>query len=69
VACNHYYTTFAEFRKTVQNVLNNITAYRDELSLLMTERFQLFTRPKDKPVSDHYTCFFLFLAPLLSTTY
>jgi hypothetical protein len=34
-----------EFRKAVQNVLNNIAAYRDELSSLMTERFQLFTTP------------------------
>jgi hypothetical protein len=45
VARNRYYTTFAEFRKAVQNVLNNIAAYRDELSSLMTERFQLFTTP------------------------
>jgi transposase len=43
VARNRYYTTFAEFRKAVQNVLNNIAAYRDELASLMTERFQLFT--------------------------
>ena len=43
VARNRYNTTFAEFRKAGQNVLNNITAYRDELSSLMTERFQLFT--------------------------
>jgi transposase len=43
VARNRYYTTFAEFRIAVQNVLNNITAYRDELCSLMTERFQLFT--------------------------
>ena len=45
VARNRYYTTFAEFRAAVQNVLNNIAAYRDELSKLMTERFQLFTTP------------------------
>jgi transposase len=45
VARNRYYTTFAEFRKTVQNILNNITAYRDELSSLMTECIQLFTTP------------------------
>ncbi len=45
VARNRYYTTFAEFRKAVQNVLNNIAAYRDELSSLMTERFLLFTMP------------------------
>jgi transposase len=45
VARNRYYTTFAEFRKAVQNVLNNIAAYRDDLSSLMTERFQLFTTP------------------------
>ena len=43
VARNRYYTTFAEFRSAVQNVLNDIAAYRDELSSLMTERFQLFT--------------------------
>jgi transposase len=45
VARNRYYTTFVEFRGAVQKVLNNITAYRDELSSLMTERFQLFTTP------------------------
>ena len=45
VARNRYYTTFAEFRTAVQNVLNNIPAYHDELSSLMTERFQLFTTP------------------------
>jgi transposase len=45
VARNRYYTTFAEFRKAVQNVLNNVAAYRDELASLMTERFQLFTAP------------------------
>jgi len=45
VARNHYYTTFIEFRTAVQNVLNNIAAYREELSSLMTERFQLFTAP------------------------
>lgn len=43
VARNRYYTTFAEFRTAVQKVLNNIAAYREELSSLMTERFQLFT--------------------------
>jgi len=43
VARNRYYTTFAEFRTAVQNVLNNIAAYADELASLMTERFQLFT--------------------------
>ena len=45
VARNRYYTTFAEFRMAVQNVLNNIAAYHEELSSLMTERFQLFTTP------------------------
>jgi transposase len=45
VARNRYYTTFAEFRKAVQKVLNNIASYRDELSSLMTEHFQLFTTP------------------------
>jgi transposase len=43
VARNRYYATFAEFRTAVQNVLNNIAAYADELASLMTERFQLFT--------------------------
>jgi transposase len=43
VARNRHYTTFIEFQTAVQNVLNNITAYREELSSLMTERFQLFT--------------------------
>ena len=45
VARNRYYTTLAEFRGAVQKVLNNIAAYHDELSSLMTERFQLFTTP------------------------
>jgi hypothetical protein len=36
-------TTFVEFRRAIQNVSNNIAAYRDELATLMTERFQLFT--------------------------
>jgi len=45
VARNRYYTTFVEFRSAVQNVLNDILAYHDELSSLMTERFQLFTLP------------------------
>lgn len=45
VARNRYYTTFAAFRKAVQNRLNNIATYREELSSLMTERFQLFTTP------------------------
>ena len=43
VARNRYYETFAEFRRAVQKVLNNIAAYRDELASLMTERFQIFT--------------------------
>ena len=45
VARNRYYTTFVEFRSAVQNVLNDIAGYRDELSSLMTEHFQLFTLP------------------------
>ena len=45
MAHNRYDTPFAKFRKAVQNVLNNIVAYREELSSLMTERFQLFTTP------------------------
>jgi transposase len=45
VARNRYYTTFAEFRSEVQKVLKDIPAYREELSSLMTERFQLFTTP------------------------
>jgi transposase len=43
VARNRYYATFAEFRTAVQNILNNIAAYSDELASLLTERFQLFT--------------------------
>jgi transposase len=43
VARNRYYATFVEFRTAIQNVLNNIAAYGDELTSLMTERFQLFT--------------------------
>jgi transposase len=42
---NRYYTTFIKFRKAIQNVLTNIAAYREELSSLMTEHFQLFTTP------------------------
>jgi transposase len=45
VARNRFYATFAEFRTAVQNVLNNIAAYRDDLASLLTERFQLFTTP------------------------
>jgi transposase len=45
VARNHFYATFAEFRMAIQNVLNNIAAYRDDLASLMTEQFQLFTLP------------------------
>ena len=43
MARNRYYATCAEFRTAVQNVLNNIDVYRDDLASLMTERFQLFT--------------------------
>jgi transposase len=43
VARNRFYATFAEFRTAVQNVLNNIAIYRDDLASLLTERFQLFT--------------------------
>ena len=42
MARNRYYATCAEFRTAVQNVLNNIDVYRDDLASLMTERFQLF---------------------------
>jgi transposase len=45
VARNHYYATFVEFRIAVQQILNNIAQYSDELASLMTERFQLFTNP------------------------
>jgi transposase len=45
VARNQYYATFAEFRTAVQQVLNNIAEYRDELASRMTERFQLFPVP------------------------
>jgi hypothetical protein len=45
VARNHYYATFADFRTAVQQVLNNIAEYGDELASLMSERFQLFTTP------------------------
>ncbi len=43
VARNRYHATFAEFRAAVQQVVNNLSAYRTELASLMTERFQLFT--------------------------
>jgi transposase len=45
VARNRYHATFAEFRAAVQKVLNNFSAYREELASLLTERFQLFTTP------------------------
>jgi transposase len=45
VARNRYHATYAEFRAAVQQVLNNLSAYRAELSSLLTERFQLFTTP------------------------
>jgi len=45
VARNRFSATFAEFRTAVQNVLNNIDVYRDDLASLITERFQLFTTP------------------------
>jgi transposase len=45
VARNRFYPTFAEFRTAVQQVLNNVSRYRDELASLMTEHFQLFTTP------------------------
>jgi hypothetical protein len=45
VARTRFYPTFAEFRTAIQQVLNNIAAYGDELASLMTERFQLFTTP------------------------
>jgi transposase len=43
VARNRYHATFTEFRTAVQNVLNNISTYREELASLLAERFQLFT--------------------------
>lgn len=45
VARNRYHATFAEFQAAVQQVLNTIPAYRNDLASLMTERFQLFTTP------------------------
>ncbi len=45
VARNRYHATFAEFRAAVQKIVNNISAYRAELTSLLTERFQLFTMP------------------------
>jgi hypothetical protein len=45
VARKRYYTIFGEFRKAIQNVLNNIAAYREKLSSLLIECFQLFTTP------------------------
>lgn len=43
VARNRYHATFAAFSSAVQNVLDNIPAYRTQLAGLLTERFQLFT--------------------------
>ena len=43
VARNRFYATFAEFRAAVQNILNDLAPYREELASLLTERFQLFT--------------------------
>jgi hypothetical protein len=38
-------TFLGPIRLAVQNVLNNIMAYRGDLTALMTERFQLFITP------------------------
>lgn len=43
VARNRFYATFAEFRAAVQNILNDLAPYREELASLLTERFQRFT--------------------------
>lgn len=43
VARNCYYATFADFRTAVQNVLNSLAVYGDELALLLAEGAQLFT--------------------------
>ncbi len=45
VARNRFDATFAEVRTAVQNALNNIAIYQDDLASLLTERFQLFTTP------------------------
>jgi hypothetical protein len=58
VARNRYYTTFAEFRAAVQKVLNNIAAYHDELSSLMTERFQPLLK-KREPAAQLWSRFTL----------
>lgn len=42
VVRNTYYSTFGEFRLAVKEFLRNIDAYSEELSTLMTEKFQMF---------------------------
>jgi transposase len=42
VTRNLFHPTFADFRSAVQRVLDNVAAFADELSTLMTENFHLF---------------------------
>jgi transposase len=42
VTRNRFYSSFAEFRAKVKQVLDNLPAYADELASLMTENFHLF---------------------------
>ena len=46
VTRNTFYATFADFRAAVQQVLNNISQYADELASLMTENFHLFDQAR-----------------------
>jgi transposase len=45
VARNRYHATFVDFRAAVQQALNNLSTYRDELASLLIERFPSFTMP------------------------
>jgi len=38
----HFPPTFTDFRPAVQRALDNVAAFADELSTLMTENFHLF---------------------------
>lgn len=41
VTNNHYFETFAEFRRTSLKFFKNLDSYKEELSTLMTDNFQL----------------------------
>ena len=38
---NHYFETYAEFKKTSLKFFRNLDSYKEELTTLMTDNFQL----------------------------